>query len=100
MELAATHSISAAEILLREVERAKAGNLIISTKSSGNAAGGEAAVAQALVTWAQQFDYATLVTHARDPSDPQIEDLPRRLVGLTASLLCIPPVRAAFLWSR
>jgi len=88
MELLATHSISAAEKLLREVEQAKAGHLLISTKSSGNAAGGEAAVAQALVTWAQQIDHATLATHARDPSDPQIEDLPRRLVGLTAALLC------------
>lgn len=88
MELLATHSISAAEDLIREVEQSKSNNLLISTKSGGNAAGGEAAVAQALITWAQKVDHATIATHARNLSDPQIEDLPRRLVGLTAALLC------------
>ena len=89
MDLTTNHSVSAAEDLLDVLAAGGAGApLRIATKSHGHAAGGEAAVAQAVITWAQAADRAELRTYAKDSGDSQIGDLPRRLVGLTAALVC------------
>lgn len=88
MELGSKHSVRAAEALLDELAVGGAMSLRIATNSAGHAAGGEAAVAQAVVTWAQATADARLVTYASDAGDIQLERLPRHLVGMTASLVC------------
>lgn len=89
MDLTSTHSVSAAEALLGELPAVGDGTpLRIASNSRGNAAGGEPAVAQAVITWAQATGEARLLTYARHAGDDRIQQLPRRLVGLTASLVC------------
>jgi hypothetical protein len=89
MDLNSTHSVAEAERLLAKLREAGASSVLkIATNSRGHAAGGEAAMAQAVITWAQTAQKAELATYATGQVDPQIETLARHLVGLCAALLC------------
>lgn len=89
MDLNSIHSVAEAERIFGRLEGTRDTSVLkIATKSRGNAAGGEAAVAQAVITWAQAQQTAQLTTYASDQSDGQIETLTRHLVGLCAALLC------------
>lgn len=89
MNLGSTHSIAEAERIFGELEEIRASPILkIATKSRGHAGGGEAAVAQAVITWAQTQQTARLATYSSGQGDGQIENLTRHLVGLCAVLLC------------
>jgi hypothetical protein len=89
MDLNSAHSVAEAERIFGELEKSRAdAELKIATNSRGHAGGGEAAVTQAVITWAQTQRTARLTTYAPDEADPQIETLTRHLVGLSAALLC------------
>lgn len=88
MQLPSSMTISAAEDLLSRVERGTVGDLKIPTRGRHQAAGGEAAMVQALCTWANRTDTAPLVTYAEGPDDEvQIDRLIGRLYGLVGVLV-------------
>lgn len=89
MDLNSTHSVADAERVFGELEETVGSfALKIATNSRLHAGGGEAAVAQAVITWAQNQKTARLKTYSRKQTDGQIETLTRHLVGLCAALLC------------
>ena len=84
-------TVAAAEGILQRLG-VDAGRLRIPTKGRHHQAGGEAAMTQALVTWAQRKakGEAVLETYVNDADDPegQLRTLTRQLFGLTAALVC------------
>jgi len=62
--------------------------VLLPTQAKGLAAGGEAALIQWLVAWAQSPGTFILRTFATSVDDPQLERLSRRLYGLVAALCC------------
>lgn len=89
MKIDSQHTIAAAETLLNSLDGfAGDVSLRIATRSHGQIGGGEDAMVQALITWAQQQDTARLVSYAKDHDDEQLSTLVRHIVGLSAALLC------------
>lgn len=78
-------SLASIEQVLRKIAGAPESEpLVLPQNLRHFGCGGEAALSQMLVTWAQQRSVATLKTYVQAPE--QIEELVRRLPGLTGSL--------------
>lgn len=89
MRIDSQHTIAAAEKLLTNLDGFVGDvSLQIATRSHGQVGGGEDAMVQALITWAQQQEAATLVTYAQNAHDEQLSTFVRHIVGLSAALLC------------
>ena len=84
-------TVFAAEALLSGLETdALRGPARLPTKGHHHHAGGEAAVVQALITWAQQLRHPALQTYVPSAEDPdnQMTTLTRQFFGISAALLC------------
>lgn len=84
-------TVSAAEAILSGLEGdAPRGPARLPTKGHHHHAGGEAAVVQALITWAQTIRHPALQTYVPNAEDPdgQMMTLTRQFFGITAALLC------------
>lgn len=84
-------TVSAAEAMLSGLERDTAsGPARLPTKGHHHHAGGEAAVVQALITWAQTIRHPALQTYVPNAEDPdgQMTTLTRQFFGIAAALLC------------
>jgi hypothetical protein len=89
MEITTVHSIANAEAVLRDVQGLLTDiSLKVATNSRHHVAGGEIAMVQAIITWAQSQQVAKLVTFATGPEDGQLEKLSSHIVGLCAALMC------------
>jgi hypothetical protein len=89
MNLNTVHSVASAEALIRELDGSRTDtSLQIATRSRHHAAGGEAAIVQAVITWAQAQRRALLDTFAKGPDDDQLSSLASHLSGLCAALIC------------
>lgn len=90
MRVGKSMTIAAAEGLLSGIVRTANARARIPTRGQHNQAGGEAAVVQALITWAQASTSCSLQTFVPTTADPdgQIEALTRQFFGLSAALLC------------
>ncbi len=88
MNIDSQHTIDAAEVLLSTIDGTLTDTRVkIATRSHGQVGGGEAAMVQAFVSWAQHQKYPTLRTYAPRADDPQIPTLVNHLTGLSAVLL-------------
>lgn len=88
MDVGSAFSIIEAERIISAMDgRGTDTTLTLPTHSRGHAAGGEPAVAQAVLTWASNQRKARVATYA-EPGDGQLEHLSRHLVGLCAALAC------------
>ena len=84
-------TIAAAETLLAGLETSStAGPARLPTRGHHHHAGGEAALVQALVTWAQRTTRPAMATYVptREDPDRQIITLTRQFFGVAAALLC------------
>ncbi len=89
MEITTVHSIASAEAVLRNLEgRHTDTNLKIATNSRHHAAGGEIAIVQAILTWAQTQKVARLDTFVEKEAELQLTRLTAHIAGLCAALLC------------
>ena len=86
MNLAADATIASCERQLLMLQRTNADEIKMPTRVRGSTLGGEAALTQLVITWAQATANPVLATYARDEADTQINDLARRLHGLAAAL--------------
>jgi len=87
LKLEGQNTIAACERQLRNLASAPPGEpLKIPTKMRYLAAGGEASVAQLIVSWAQKVGTPYLQTYISDSSDDQLAEFPRRFYGLIAAL--------------
>ena len=87
MRIPGKATIAACERLLLELDSGKrASPLTIPTRLKHTAAGGEAAVLQFLITWAQRQADPTCKTFATSPEDAQVSKISKRLHGLVAIL--------------
>jgi hypothetical protein len=86
MNLAADATIASCERQLLMLQRTNADEIKMPTHIRRSTLGGEAALTQLVMTWAQAHANPVLATYARDKADAQINDLTRRLHGLTAAL--------------
>lgn len=88
MDVESSFSIVEAERIIGAMDgRGTDTILTLPTRSRGHAAGGEPALAQAVLTWASSQRVARMATYA-EPGDGQLEHLSRHLVGLCAALAC------------
>lgn len=85
MQLPASMTFAAVEAFLAEVVPEE--EVLLPTNGRHQAAGAEAAVVQALATWANLGRRTTVRTYAGSPEDEQIEKLVRRLYGTSAFAL-------------
>lgn len=84
-------TVSAAEAMLCALTAdAPHGPARLPTKGHHHHAGGEAAVVQALITWAQDLRNPALQTYVPNAADPdgQMITLTRQFFGIAAALLC------------
>lgn len=90
MHVGKSMTVAAAEDMLSATARALDDRARIPTRSQHHQAGGEPAMVQALVTWAQAVDRPTLQTWVPNEDDPdnQLGTLTRQFFGLSAALLC------------
>ena len=85
MQLPSSMTFAAIETYL---EKACMDNeVLLPTHGKHQAAGAEAALVQALATWANSHQVSTLRTYATSDEDDQIHDLLRRLYGMSACTL-------------
>jgi hypothetical protein len=90
MQLPARATIAECERILRELEGSVGSvPLEIPTNAVYLAAGGEAALIQLILTWAQGQERPLLYTYAADDTDPQLESLAGRLYGVVAAFACM-----------
>lgn len=85
MQLPASMTFAAVEAFLAQAVPGE--EVLLPTNGRHQAAGAEAAVVQALATWANASHGATVRTYAETPSDEQINKLVRRLYGTSAFAL-------------
>jgi hypothetical protein len=89
MQLPARATIAECERHLLELDGSiGAVPLEIPTNATYLAAGGEAALIQLILTWAQGQERPLLYTYAGDEADPQLETLTERLYGVVAAFAC------------
>lgn len=82
-------TISGIEHMFDQIDLRHPGDhILLPTQAKGLAVGGEAALVQWLITWAQSPEPFVLRTHATSNVDPQLDKLARRLYGLVAALNC------------
>jgi len=83
-------TVAAAEKLPVEVDRVPSSRARVPTRGQHHQAGGEAAILQALVTWTQKVEHASLATFVPDETDPdrQQDAFTRQFFGIGAALLC------------
>jgi hypothetical protein len=83
----AQFGIAASELRLRDIAAANANDpLRLPTNMRYLAAGGEAALAQLILTWAQKSETRKLQTFITSTDDPNVVEISRRLFGMTAVL--------------
>lgn len=89
MDVRSIHTVAEAERIIIDLEgRATDTSLRIATNARHHAAGGDPAMVQALVTWAQTQRTARLRTYVDEGNSDQATDLASHLPGLCAILLC------------
>ena len=87
MNINAQFGIAASELRLRDIAAANANDpLRLPTKMRYLAAGGEAALTQLILTWAQKSQTRKLQTFITSTDDPNVVEISRRLFGMTAVL--------------
>lgn len=87
MRIAGQSTITACEQTLRNIARADTNaSLRLPSRIRTSIGGGEAALAQVIVTWAQRMEEPQLATFLSNLA--QINDFVRRLPGITSALCC------------
>ncbi len=87
MRIAAESTIAACERALAEIERSgEKESLKLPTNIKHLAGGGEANLAQVIITWAQHVRTRKLETYISDLGDDQVKKFTRRLPGMVAAL--------------
>lgn len=94
MNLTADATIASCERQLLMLQRSKPDEIKMPTRVRRSTLGGEAALTQLVITWAQTSADPVLNTYARDGADTQLSDLTRRLHGLAAAL-CVRSAKGA-----
>jgi hypothetical protein len=89
MDLNTAHTVAEAERIIRDLEGSGTDFVVkMATNSRAHVGGGEAAIVQALITWAQNQEVARLATYVAGIEGPQIRSFTEHLAGLCAGLLC------------
>lgn len=87
MKIDAQFGIATSELRLRDIAAASRNEpLRLPTKMRYLAAGGEAALTQLILTWAQQSENRKLQTFITSADDPNVVEISRRLFGMAAVL--------------